>query len=236
MGSDWQSDHVRLLLNVFIRYATARDASRPKPHKRKENPPFGLPSSDPLSPFTGLCERRQWPDPLYESHRTRQGHFCKVRVNNREYCTDVPYQSDQLAREGAATKAWMICRNFSVNDGMYPGQRAGQRSDGGVVQGLPAPIGTGRRSNRDSNGSGSGVELGVGSGESSSGGDSPKSLDSGFELQMVMSQQQGQQGQQQGSARARRGQRGDQYPCLCRRGPVRAYGRCNFCLRENGWA
>jgi hypothetical protein len=28
---------------------------------------------------------------------------------------------------------------------------------------------------------------------------------------------------------------GGEYVCLCRRGAVRAYGRCDWCLRECGW-
>jgi hypothetical protein len=39
-------------------------------------------------------------------------------------------------------RAYLICRNFSVNDGMYP---AGH-NPGGVLQGLPVAIGTERRS------------------------------------------------------------------------------------------
>lgn len=38
-------------------------------------------------------------------------------------------------------RAYLICRNFSVNDGMYP---VGH-DHGGVVQGIPVAIGTGRR-------------------------------------------------------------------------------------------
>lgn len=37
-------------------------------------------------------------------------------------------------------RAYLICRNFSVNDGMYP---AGH-DHGGVIQGIPVAIGTGR--------------------------------------------------------------------------------------------
>jgi hypothetical protein len=68
-----------------------------------------------------------------------------VRVHNREYQTDVTYESEVLARESAAMRAYLICRNFSVNDGMYP---AGH-DHGGVVQGIPVAIGTGRKSSRD---------------------------------------------------------------------------------------
>ena len=39
-------------------------------------------------------------------------------------------------------RAYLICRNFSVNDGMYP---SGHRR-GGVLQGIPVAIGTERRS------------------------------------------------------------------------------------------
>lgn len=101
--------------------------------------------------ITGLCNRRQWPDPYYEPWQDRPGHFlCKVTVNNREYRTDVPFMSEQFARENAAMKAFMICRNFSANDGMYPGQRPGQKSANGVPQGLPVAIGAPARGKRHS--------------------------------------------------------------------------------------
>ena len=47
-----------------------------------------------------------------------------------------------LARENAAMRAYLICRNFSVNDGMYPSSH----NKGRVLQGLPVAIGTERRS------------------------------------------------------------------------------------------
>ncbi|KAL2350187.1 hypothetical protein BJ546DRAFT_1031913 [Cryomyces antarcticus] len=82
--------------------------------------------------LTGLCHRRHWPDPLFDTYRTRHGYQCTVRVNNREYTTDTGYESDELARNAAATRAYMICRNFSGGNG--------------IVQGLPVAIGAGRRS------------------------------------------------------------------------------------------
>ncbi|KAF2163306.1 hypothetical protein M409DRAFT_26344 [Zasmidium cellare ATCC 36951] len=175
--------------------------------------------------LSSVCQRRQWPDPLYEPYRNRNGHYCKVRVNNREYTTEVPYASEALARDGAAQKAYMICRNFSVNDGMFPGQRPGQRTSGGAIQGLPVAIGTGRRSNRSS---GASYDTGSTDG-TSSGGNSPRSMESGFEQQM-----------QQVTAQVpkpamRRPTKDEAYICLCRRAPVRAYGRCAWCLRESGW-
>ncbi|KAL9115074.1 MAG: hypothetical protein Q9227_000868 [Pyrenula ochraceoflavens] len=115
----------------------------------------------------GLCRRRHWPDPLYESYYSASGagYRCVVRVNNREYQTDTYYESEKLARENAAMRAYLICRNFSVNDGMYP---VGH-DHGGVVQGIPVAIGTGRYRYPDTDGSGS-------SG-SRSGGSSPESRD-----------------------------------------------------------
>ncbi|KAI9846273.1 MAG: hypothetical protein M1837_004262 [Sclerophora amabilis] len=89
-----------------------------------------------------------------------------VRVNHREYQTDTVYETEVLARENAAMRAYLICRNFSVNDGKYP---VGHK--GGVVQGLPVAIGTGRHSTYESVSSGSG---GYTSGESS-----PRSSESG---------------------------------------------------------
>ncbi|PYI22555.1 hypothetical protein BO86DRAFT_162978 [Aspergillus japonicus CBS 114.51] len=91
--------------------------------------------------LASLCRRRRWPEPLYESYSGATGYTCIVRVNNREYQTDAVYESDTLARENAAMRAYLICRNFSVNDGMYP---AGH-DHGGVIQGIPVAIGTGRK-------------------------------------------------------------------------------------------
>jgi hypothetical protein len=83
-----------------------------------------------LTPYTGLCHRRCWRDPLYEVYRNGSGFTCLVQVNGREYRTDLAYESDQLAQENAAMRAFMVCRNFSVNGGML--------ARNGVVQGLPA--------------------------------------------------------------------------------------------------
>lgn len=163
---------------------------------------------------------------MYEPSRNRQGYLCKVRVNNREYSTDVPYATEELARDGAAMKAFMICRNFSSNDGYCPGQRPGQRSANGIVQGVPVPIGAGRRINRDSGSSYDSTQ----SDGTSSGGDSPKSIESGFERQYR------QPIRPMPRPAPRRPQVADEYVCLCRRAPVHAYGRCGWCLKESGWA
>ena len=163
---------------------------------------------------------------MYEPYRTRNGYCCKVRVNNREYCTDVPYESEDLARDGAAMKAFMICRNFSANDGMYPGQRPGQTSASGIVQGRPVAIGTGRRSNRSST---------AGSEGSSSGGNSPKSVESGFDQQMRQVAQQMPRTNKRPHQRRDNTHRREEYVCYCTRGPVYQYGRCVWCCRDNGW-
>lgn len=95
----------------------------------------------------GLCRRRNWPEPSYKVHRTRTGYLCTVIVNHREYGGgDTPFESEELAKIAAATHAYMICRSFSINDGMYPGQIGG--IIGGVpvaIGGVPVAIGTGRR-------------------------------------------------------------------------------------------
>jgi uncharacterized membrane protein YgcG len=77
-----------------------------------------------------LCRRRGWQDPMYECYRETTGYICHVLVNGREYQTDLAYQSDVLAQENAAMRAFMVCRNFSVNGGML--------ARNGIVQGLPA--------------------------------------------------------------------------------------------------
>ena len=41
-----------------------------------------------------------------------------MRVNNREYQTETEYETEDLAQNAAAARAYMICRNFSVNDGV----------------------------------------------------------------------------------------------------------------------
>ena len=118
--------------------------------------------------WLGLCRRRQWPDPLYESYSSNAGFTCVARVNNREYQTDTTYRSEGLARENAAMRAYLICRNFSVNDGMYPSGH----NRGAVLQGLPVAIGTERRSVYVED-----VDTSASSG-SRSGGSSPRSYES----------------------------------------------------------
>ena len=39
-------------------------------------------------------------------------------VDGREYKTDVAYESDGLAQVNAAMRAFMVCRNSSINGGM----------------------------------------------------------------------------------------------------------------------
>lgn len=71
-------------------------------------------------------------------------------------------------------RAYLICRNFSVNDGMYP---AGH-DHGGVVQGVPVAIGKGRKSARED-------EANISDGSSTgswSGGSSPERGVSRYEL------------------------------------------------------
>ena len=67
---------------------------------------------------------------MYECNRNSSGYICHVLVNGREYQTDLSYESDILAQENAAMRAFMVCRNFSVNGGML--------ARNGIVQGLPA--------------------------------------------------------------------------------------------------
>lgn len=73
---------------------------------------------------------------MYECYHDQGGFTCLVLVNGREYQTDLTYESDTLAQENAAMRAFMVCRNFSVNGGML--------ARNGIVQGLPAAE-TGRR-------------------------------------------------------------------------------------------
>lgn len=94
----------------------------------------------PLTPLLGLCRRRGWRDPLYETYRSSSGFTCLVLVNGREYQTDLAYESDGLAQENAAMRAFMVCRNFSVNGGML--------ARNGVVQGLPANESSGKHHKR----------------------------------------------------------------------------------------
>ncbi|EHY58695.1 hypothetical protein HRR83_007419 [Exophiala dermatitidis] len=94
--------------------------------------------------LASLCQRRRWPEPAYQVTYTPAGYRCVVRVNNREYQTSNYHPSESSAKEGAALIAFNICRNFSANDGFYP---AGF-SHGGVIQGNPVPVGSGRHGRR----------------------------------------------------------------------------------------
>ncbi|KAF1938797.1 hypothetical protein EJ02DRAFT_457553 [Clathrospora elynae] len=161
--------------------------------------------------LTGLCQRRHWSDPVFQTYRTRYGYGSTVRVNNREYQTDVEYESEELAKNAAATRAYMICRNFSVNDGLFPGQRPGQSA-----QGLPTPIGAGRRNTASSND--------YDSSSTTSGDTSPRNSDYG--LNAV-----------EAAAGGRRSSKASVAPtsCYCGRGVIQAYQRCSNCLRDAGY-
>ncbi|KAH8594877.1 hypothetical protein B0O99DRAFT_512866, partial [Bisporella sp. PMI_857] len=65
-----------------------------------------------------LCRRRGWRDPFYETYESSTGYTCIVLVAGREYGTDVVYETDQLARENAAMRAFTTCQNYSVDGGM----------------------------------------------------------------------------------------------------------------------
>ncbi|OKL60263.1 hypothetical protein UA08_04796 [Talaromyces atroroseus] len=128
--------------------------------------------------LASLCKRRHWSEPNYDAFRSSTGYTCVVRVNNREYKADSICESEIMARENAAMRAYLICRNFSVNDGMYP---AGH-DHGGVLQGIPVAIGTGRgdRTSRYSINNASSTDESDStsiSGDSRSGGSSPESHD-----------------------------------------------------------
>jgi len=87
-----------------------------------------------------LCRRRGWQGPQYKTYRDSQGFSCLVLVNGQEYQTDLAYQTDALAQENAATQAFMVCRQSSVNGGML--------ARNGVIQGLPANEASGRHKRR----------------------------------------------------------------------------------------
>jgi len=166
-----------------------------------------------------LCNRRRWADPLFETNNSRRGWTCRVRVNNREYTCDTAYQTEEIARDKAAESAYMICRNFSVNDGMYPGQRQGQA---GVVQGLPVAIGAGRRGHRHRNDY---VAPSSYSSGSSSGDSSPRTSDTELETSNRRTSS---------TAAATTAATGATI-CYCQRGYISRHGRCEYCMREAGW-
>ena len=171
----------------------------------------------------GLCNRRNWAEPYLESHRTRSGSYtATARVNNREYTTgNDEFPTPELARDAAACQAYIICRNFSVNDGMYPGDRPNQ---GGIVQGLPIAIGTERQ--------------GTSKGSSSSSKTSTR--------RPTNTSQQSTSGSERGSDR--RSSSGSTVSssltalsssppgaCPCGRAAYGAFDRCKYCLRREGF-
>ncbi|KAI5821167.1 hypothetical protein BZA77DRAFT_348372 [Pyronema omphalodes] len=66
--------------------------------------------------LSSLCRRRRWTDPLYRCYPYPGGFASSVAVNNRDYQTDDIYQTEELAREAAAMKAYLVCRNLSVSE------------------------------------------------------------------------------------------------------------------------
>lgn len=112
---------------------------------------------------------------MYTPLVSRTGVKCVVRVNHREYHTDRPYSSEVLATENAAMRAYLICRNFSVNDGRVPSSNS--VGAGSVMQGLPVAIGTGRRGTVGSGRSTGSEGSDMGSEGTMSGGSSPGSAE-----------------------------------------------------------
>ena len=47
-----------------------------------------------------------------------------VSVNGRDYHTEPTYQTEELAREAAAMRAYLICRNLSVAETLPPANYA----------------------------------------------------------------------------------------------------------------
>ena len=88
----------------------------------------------------GLCERREWSEPIYQVYRTRHGYICTAIVNNRAYMADSESETPDLAREAAATQAYLQSRQFSLNNGTILGQSHQEV----VFQELPASIGASR--------------------------------------------------------------------------------------------
>lgn len=77
---------------------------------------------------------------MYSIWRVEPKYACYVEVNGRRYQTDIEYESAFLAQENAAMRAFMVCRNFSVNGTML--------LRNGVVQGLPTRESSLRRRHR----------------------------------------------------------------------------------------
>lgn len=140
-------------------------------------------------------------------------------MNNREYTSDTGYDSEALAQEAAATRAYAICRDFSVNDGLLPGQRRGQA---GVTQGLPVAIGTGRRSRNITQQYETSAYHDVAMfADAGSRGSSPRS--SGSDLDTASRRS------------SKSSSSGTYYMCVCQRAAVRsAYERCGYCAHEAG--
>jgi len=65
--------------------------------------------------LSNLCRRRRWPDPHYEVLRCNGGYSCIVRVNHREYYCETVSDTEVLAREAAAQRAYQ----FSVNESQF---------------------------------------------------------------------------------------------------------------------
>ncbi|RPB23314.1 hypothetical protein L211DRAFT_284366 [Terfezia boudieri ATCC MYA-4762] len=75
--------------------------------------------------LASLCKRRHWPDPHYECYPYNGGFTCNVRVNHRDYQSVAISATQDLAREAAAQRAYLVCSNISVNESLYQGQGAG---------------------------------------------------------------------------------------------------------------
>lgn len=71
-----------------------------------------------------------------------------MRVNGREYQSESILDTEVLAREAAAMRAYLFCRNFSVNDGAHPSSNPmatmGAPQSQTASAGVPSITGTNR--------------------------------------------------------------------------------------------
>lgn len=63
-----------------------------------------------------LCDRRHWLKPLFHTYRTVNGYRCVVRVNKKKYSTKFEHKTEELAKNEAANRAYMIHLDSSMGN------------------------------------------------------------------------------------------------------------------------
>lgn len=111
-GSHEQSRNERLhFKNIRLVHSPLPQTPRVR-NVRRKSPPTDF----YIMVLRTLCDRRHWLKPLFHTYRTVNGYRCVVRVNKKKYSTNFEHKTEELAKNEAAKRAYMIHVDSSMGN------------------------------------------------------------------------------------------------------------------------